>query len=110
MPFYHKGDVRIRYETVSCDPVTRRTHPYWRGMATHHTTVPHYLERLNTIASGERRAGVYLQAWANTTPGRASEMDFGLAALHALVGVIMGAKPRNAPLSLSFSRRPQHSL
>jgi hypothetical protein len=37
-------------------------------MATHHTTVPHYLELLNTIASGERRAGVYLQAWADTTP------------------------------------------
>ena len=37
-------------------------------MATHHTTVPHYLELLNTIASGERRAGVCLQAWADTTP------------------------------------------
>jgi len=37
-------------------------------MATHHTTVPHYLELLNNIASGERRAGVYLQAWADTTP------------------------------------------
>ena len=37
-------------------------------MATHTTTVPHYLELLNTIASGERRAGVYLQAWADTTP------------------------------------------
>ena len=36
-------------------------------MATHHTTAPHYLELLNTIASGERRAGVYLQAWADTT-------------------------------------------
>ena len=59
-------------------------------MATHHTTVPHSLERLNTTASGERRAGVYLQAWTDTTPGRVSEMDFGLAALHALVGVTMG--------------------
>jgi hypothetical protein len=37
-------------------------------MATHHMTDPHYLELLNTIASGERRAGVYLQAWADTTP------------------------------------------
>jgi hypothetical protein len=40
--------------------------------------------------------------------GRVSAMDFGLAALHDLVGVTTGAKPRNAPLSLSFSRRPQH--
>jgi len=31
-------------------------------------TAPHYLELLNTIASGERRAGLYLQAWADTTP------------------------------------------
>jgi len=37
-------------------------------MATHHTTELHYLELLNTIASGERRAGVFLQAWADTTP------------------------------------------
>jgi len=37
-------------------------------MPTHHTTALHYLELLNTIASGERRAGVYLQAWADTTP------------------------------------------
>jgi rubrerythrin len=37
-------------------------------MPTHTTTEPHYLEILNTIASGERRAGVYLQAWADTTP------------------------------------------
>ena len=36
-------------------------------MATHQTTTPHYLELLNTIASGERRAGVFLQAWADTT-------------------------------------------
>ena len=34
----------------------------------HHPTALHYLELLNTIASGERRAGVYLQAWADTTP------------------------------------------
>src|SRR5258706_9375280 len=33
----------------------------------HQTELP-YLELLNTIASGERRAGVYLQAWADTTP------------------------------------------
>ena len=37
-------------------------------MATHTTTELPYLELLNTIASGERRAGVYLQAWADTTP------------------------------------------
>ena len=37
-------------------------------MATHTTTELHYLELLNTIASGERRAGVYLQAWADVTP------------------------------------------
>jgi len=36
-------------------------------MATDRTTEPHYLELLNTIASGERRAGVYLQVWADTT-------------------------------------------
>ena len=36
-------------------------------MATHTTTELHYLKLLNTIASGERRAGVYLQAWADTT-------------------------------------------
>jgi hypothetical protein len=35
---------------------------------THHTTAPRYLELLNHIASGERRAGVFLQAWADTTP------------------------------------------
>ena len=37
-------------------------------MATHHPTVLPYLELLNTIASGERQAGVFLQAWADTTP------------------------------------------
>jgi len=37
-------------------------------MATHQTTAPHYLELLDNIASGERRAGVFLQAWADTTP------------------------------------------
>ena len=37
-------------------------------MATHTTTELHYLEILNIIASGERRAGVYLQAWADVTP------------------------------------------
>src|SRR5438034_11144061 len=37
-------------------------------MATHHKTELHYLELLNPIASGERRAGVFLQAWADTTP------------------------------------------
>ena len=42
--------------------------------------------------------------------GRVLDMDFGLAVLHTLVGVTTGAKPRNAPLSFAFSRRPQHSL
>ena len=37
-------------------------------MATHMTTALHYLELLNTIASGERHAGVYLRAWTDTTP------------------------------------------
>jgi rubrerythrin len=37
-------------------------------MTTPQTTAPPYLELLNTIASGERRAGVFLQAWADTTP------------------------------------------
>jgi Mn-containing catalase len=37
-------------------------------MATHHTTALHYMELLNNIASVERRAGVFLQAWADTTP------------------------------------------
>ena len=37
-------------------------------MATHNKTALHYLELLNTIASGERRAGVFLHAWADTTP------------------------------------------
>jgi Mn-containing catalase len=37
-------------------------------MATYTTTELHYLDLLNTIASGERRAGVYLQAWADVTP------------------------------------------
>src|ERR671930_1729716 len=37
-------------------------------LATHNKTTLHYLELLDNIASGERRAGVYLQAWADTTP------------------------------------------
>jgi hypothetical protein len=36
-------------------------------MVTDKKTTLHYLELLNTIASGERRAGVFLQAWADTT-------------------------------------------
>jgi hypothetical protein len=36
-------------------------------MATHTKTALHYLELLDNIASGERRAGVFLQAWADTT-------------------------------------------
>src|SRR5216683_6484342 len=38
------------------------------AMATLNQTALPYLELLNTIASGERRAGVFLQAWADTTP------------------------------------------
>ena len=37
-------------------------------MATLNQTELPYLDLLNTIASGERRAGVFLQAWADTTP------------------------------------------
>ena len=37
-------------------------------MATHIKTELHYLELLDNIASGERRAGVFLNAWAATTP------------------------------------------
>src|SRR6266700_5422611 len=37
-------------------------------MTADNTTTRHYLELLNTIASGERRAGIFLQAWADTTP------------------------------------------
>ena len=37
-------------------------------MATDNTITLHYLELLNAIASGERRAGVFLQGWADTTP------------------------------------------
>src|SRR5713101_4963634 len=37
-------------------------------MATDQKTELHYLDLLNTIASGERRAGVFLQVWADTTP------------------------------------------
>src|SRR5262245_22380530 len=36
-------------------------------MATHTKTALHYLELLDNIASGERRAGVFLQAWADAT-------------------------------------------
>lgn len=37
-------------------------------MTTNEGTTPHYLELLNTIALAERRAGVFLQAWADATP------------------------------------------
>ena len=37
-------------------------------MATLNQTELPYLDLLNTIASGERRTGVFLQAWADTTP------------------------------------------
>lgn len=37
-------------------------------MATEKETKPHYLNLLNDITSGERRAGIYLRAWADCTP------------------------------------------
>jgi hypothetical protein len=37
-------------------------------------------------------------------------VDFGLAALHDLVGVTAWVKPRHDPLSLSFNRRTQHGI
>jgi len=37
-------------------------------MTTRKGSEPHYLPLLNDIGSGERRAGIYLQAWADTTP------------------------------------------
>ena len=37
-------------------------------MTTAKESEPHYLPLLNDITSGERRAGIYLQAWADTTP------------------------------------------
>ena len=36
-------------------------------MATHNVTELHYLELLNDIAAGERRAGIHLTAWAGKT-------------------------------------------
>ena len=36
-------------------------------MATHNVTELHYLELLNDITSGERRAGIHLAAWAGKT-------------------------------------------
>ena len=46
----------------------------------HNKTAPHYLELLNTIASGERRAGVFLSAWANTTPDPALQACLSMVA------------------------------
>ena len=46
----------------------------------HNKTAPHYLELLNTIASGERRAGVFLNAWANTTPDPALQACLSMVA------------------------------
>ena len=36
-------------------------------MSTAKEATPHYLELLNTIALGERRAGIYLREWAEKT-------------------------------------------
>ena len=36
-------------------------------MSTGNEATPHYLELLNTIALGERRAGIYLKEWAGKT-------------------------------------------
>jgi hypothetical protein len=48
--------------------------------------------------------------WFVASMGRVSDVDFGLAALHDLVGVTAGAKLGNEALSLFFSRRPQHGM
>jgi hypothetical protein len=45
--------------------------------------------------------------WAD---GRVSDVHFSLAALHDLVDVTVGAKPRNDALLLPFSRKPQHAM
>ncbi len=37
-------------------------------MATDQETKPHYLDLLTEIAPGEKRAGVFLKAWADKTP------------------------------------------
>jgi hypothetical protein len=37
-------------------------------MATDPETKPHYLDLLHEIAPGEKRAGVFLKAWADKTP------------------------------------------
>ena len=42
--------------------------------------------------------------------GRVSDVHFGLAALHDLIGVTAGAKPQNDPMSLSFCRRLQQGM
>ena len=39
-----------------------------RDMASDKKTKIHYLELLNDIASGERRAGIHLKAWNESTP------------------------------------------
>jgi len=49
-------------------------------MAADNTTTLHYLELLNTIASGERRAGIFLQAWADTTPDPALRVCLSMVA------------------------------
>ena len=49
-------------------------------MATDTTTARHYLELLNTIASGERRAGIILHAWADTTPDPALQACLSMIA------------------------------
>jgi hypothetical protein len=71
-------------------------------------------EMKHTFAYGSGVADTYpaasLALCAVAQPGHVLDMDFGLAALHTLVGVTTGAKPRHAPLSFAFSRRPQHSL
>ena len=48
-------------------------------MTAENATKPHYLELLNDIASGERRAGIHLAAWAGKT------QDLGLKSCLSLV-------------------------
>ena len=48
-------------------------------------------------------------ARVSTPLGLVADRDFGLAAVHVLVGVTTRAQPRHAPLSRSCSKGPQHS-
>ena len=49
-------------------------------MANDQSTNLHYLELLNHVASGERRAGIHLQAWADKTPDDALKACLSMVA------------------------------